>query len=345
MASQPGELWCLQDTPKKKHQPFVVSLNKTPVDSMVLRCAKMITKIIHPASSVEVRFWFFEHHFWLSVFIPIIWFWLRFSVRDSPSKGMRSKAQDASGKWDICVFFEQIVQQKWMWKNVWSWWWLESCGTLHPKMYSKGILSINYCWWQSKPLWSTLNPPTHPPKLLDVPQKNGRTKALKDLQKKVSWWMLQVDALRDLLFVQFVLQVGNQTSQAETWTSWRCISYSADFQLFMPWNKVSLTVVYSIPNIVSMYPTQNFDINTQHSHKIKGDLLSKPSLLDTFGISIYVTVKQLWLTKIYVSGSPAPGYAPIHSTLSTRISDEPCLTAICTSKGILTSNCTQIANL
>lgn len=31
--------------------------------------------------------------------------------------------------------------------------------------------------------------------------------------------MLQVDALRDLLFVQFVLQVGNQTSQAETWNS------------------------------------------------------------------------------------------------------------------------------
>ena len=41
-------------------------------------------------------------------------------------------------------------------------------------------------------------------------------------------------------------------------------------------------VVYSIPNIVSIYPTRNFDIDTQHSHKMKEDLLSKPLLVNLF---------------------------------------------------------------
>lgn len=89
---------------------------------------------------------------------------------------------------ETSLFFYQRVQQKWMWKNVWSWWWLESCGTLHPKLYSKGILSkktVDGSLNHFDPPWiiRLIHQTTKTSGCTMYP-KNGRTKAMKDLQKK-----------------------------------------------------------------------------------------------------------------------------------------------------------------
>lgn len=123
-------------------------------------------------------------------------------------------------------YFKTASPTKRMWKNVWSWWWLESCGTLHPKLYSKGI-------WSKKTVkiavWTTLIHPessdssdSNHQNFWMYPQKMDEPRQWKIYKKSfvvnaTSW------CIKRLVFVQFVLQLCNQTSQAGKWNSWRCI--------------------------------------------------------------------------------------------------------------------------